>query len=505
MTLRPALACHLLGLAALRCASLLVPARQRAEWWREWRSELWHVRQVCTPERGVSWSAEREVAVFCAGAFEDARCLRLYAWSRRPPQARAMGSAAHCLLLLAGTTALSYGVALLLPGLSALIHTPRYRDVGALMLIQDARRSDDSAPTISAAQFRTWQRRRQELFDGFAFYHLAEWPASSAHRKPPMDQIAYATSNLFDLLGLSIRFAPESADAHDPRPKLILSDEVWKSDFDRDPHIAGRVVRLGTRDVMVAGVAPEGAWRLPGRAGAWVLLNPDAPESLNGLGYLVAHLKSPAANAQWGDSWPMAAPTPDGPLADFFCSSLKQRMQRPWNIFLFAVMLACLALPATTSLPLGEYRVSSHRLSWTKRFRRWSFLGCKIALLWPIVYFVSLDLAHLRSTIDPTASEYIQLVTAFSLCLFGLRWTLRDQRQRCPVCLEKLAHPARVGQPSRSFLDWNGTELICVVGHGLLHVPEMPTSWFSTQRWLYLDPSWEVLFANPKLASSGYL
>ncbi len=50
-----------------------------------------------------------------------------------------------------------------------------------------------------------------------------------------------------------------------------------------------------------------------------------------------------------------------------------------------------------------------------------------------------------------------------------------------PSASESSPHPARVGQPSRSFLAWNGTELICVDGHGLLHVPEMPTSWFSTQ------------------------
>jgi len=174
------------------------------------------------------------------------------------------------------------------------------------------------------------------------------------------------------------------------------------------------------------------------------------------------------------------------------------------NVFLFAVLLACLALPATTSLPLGEYRVSSRKLSWSTRLRRWGFLCSKIALLLPIVYFVSLDLAHLSTTIDPTSSEFIQLVSSFSICLFGLRWTLRDQRQRCPVCLGKLTHPARVGQPSRSFLAWNGTELICIGGHGLLHVPEMPTSLFSEQRWLYLDPSWQSLFPESGLASSGY-
>ena len=45
-----------------------------------------------------------------------------------------------------------------------------------------------------------------------------------------------------------------------------------------------------------------------------------------------------------------------------------------------------------------------------------------------------------------------------------------------------------------AILAWHGTELICAGGHGLLHVPELPTSWFATQRWLYLDTSWNSLF-----------
>jgi hypothetical protein len=60
-----------------------------------------------------------------------------------------------------------------------------------------------------------------------------------------------------------------------------------------------------------------------------------------------------------------------------------------------------------------------------------------------------------------------------------------------------VAHPARVGQYSRTFLAWSGTEMMCAGGHTLLHVPSLPTSWFSTQRWMFLDPSWKFLFADP--------
>jgi hypothetical protein len=367
------------------------------------------------------------------------------------------------------------------------------------MLIRDGHSTSDSVPTISADQYRLWKRRRQDIFDGFAFYQLLQSPMGHAHTTR---EIAVASSNLFDLLGVPVH--QSTGKTRGEMPQLILSDELWRTEFSGDPDVVGRVVRVGQQSGVVAGVVPAGSWRLPGKVDAWLLLKSDTDIISGRKGYVVGHLKLSSAHTQWGESWHMSAPTPDGPLDDFFCASLTERSRGSGDIFLFAIILACLALPATTSLPLGEYRVSSRKMAWSKRLRRWCFLGCKLALLLPIVYFVSIDLAHLRPGIDPFTSEYIQLVSSFSICLFGLRWSLRDQRQRCPVCLRKLTHPARVGQPSRTFLAWNGMELMCAGGHGLLHVPEMPTSWFSTQRWLYLDPSWEVLFAEPVLASTGY-
>jgi hypothetical protein len=121
------------------------------------------------------------------------------------------------------------------------------------------------------------------------------------------------------------------------------------------------------------------------------------------------------------------------------------------------------------------------------------FLTVKFGLLVPTLCFGALDLAY-AFPIAPTSSQYIQLSVSFLFGLFAFRWILRDQRRRCPVCLSTLTNPARVGEPSRNFLGWNGTELICAGGHGLLHVPELPTSWFGTQRWLYLDSSWSSVF-----------
>ena len=491
------------NLGLLRLASLLVPSEHRGEWWREWRSELWHVRQACTPQSALAWKGEREVAAFCLGAFQDAFCLRREVGQKKAPLATTKGSAAQCMLFLVAVVAVSYGVALLRPGVRAVLLSSRYRVPHNLIMIQNARYSQDSVPTISAEQVRVWRGRKQQIFDGFAFYQVVQKSVSTASNAQAALKIARSSSNLFGLLALPVRFPSTSGEAHDDLPKLILSDAVWKREFGEDPYVAGRVVQVGLRKAVVGGVAPAGSWRLPGKVDAW-LLEPDVDAVSDGAGFVLAHLTPWAAQERWSERWRLTAPTPDGTPDDFLCVSLAQRTREPWDLFLFAVILAFLALPATTSLPLGEYRLSSRKLSWSTRLRRWSFLAGKIALLLPIVYVVSLDLAYMRTTLDTLSSEYIQLVSSFSICLFGLRWTLRDQRQRCPVCLGKLTHPARVGQPSRNFLAWNGTELICVGGHGLLHVPEIPTSWFSTQRWMYLDPSWEILFPESGLVSTGY-
>jgi hypothetical protein len=406
------------------------------------------------------------------------------------------------MFLLIGLIATTYGVALLLPGVSLIRHSPHYRDLRHLMLIQDMSYPGDSTPTISSEQYLFWKHRNQDTFDDFAFYRVTR-EYLSVSGKTQAAGIAVASSNLFDLLGLEMRLSAPLPQAPPDLPRLVLSDSTWKSAFAADPHIAGRTVQLGSHTAVVAGVAPQGAWQLPGNVDGWLLV-PDGQIASGAEGFVVAHLKPTPEHRQWAETWRLYARNPDGDIGAFTCSSLIDRDHGPIYYFMFSVFLACLALPATTSLPLGEYRVTSQKLSWSTRLRRWAFLASKLALLLPIVYLASLDLAHLRAGLAPLSATNIQVVSSFLICLFGLRWVLRDQRQRCPVCLKRLTHPARVGQPSRNFLAWNGTELMCVAGHGLLHIPEMRTSWFDNQRWLYLDPSWDVLFADPAAASATY-
>ena len=161
----------------------------------------------------------------------------------------------------------------------------------------------------------------------------------------------------------------------------------------------------------------------------------------------------------------------------------------PFRAILLIVGLAGLILFATTSLKLGDYTANRHAPSLRTRMRRWLFLAAKIALIL-IGFYVGLLLVAAIGRQMPLAAVLFDVLLFGSVLAF--RWALRDQRRRCPVCLRLLTNPVRVGQRASWFLEWNCTELICPRGHGMLYIPENPTSWFGGQRWLYLDASWRL-------------
>jgi len=148
---------------------------------------------------------------------------------------------------------------------------------------------------------------------------------------------------------------------------------------------------------------------------------------------------------------------------------------------LLVAVLAFLIVSALTPTSHGEYPQSG-------RIRRGAFLTLQFVLLVPLVFWGTFDLAKLLSAsgLQPHAS-LIGYAVAF-------RWALNDQRRRCPVCLRRLSGSASIGHFAHNFLEWYGTELFCLKGHGLLHVPEIATT-YSTRRWLDLDRSWSTHFS----------
>jgi hypothetical protein len=147
------------------------------------------------------------------------------------------------------------------------------------------------------------------------------------------------------------------------------------------------------------------------------------------------------------------------------------------------LMTAVMSLPMLLGIiPLRLGKYPADRFGW-----RWAFFAAKIALVLPLVFFAALSLWPIIRSMS-IQCMVIGYVIAF-------RWAVIDQRRRCPECLRLLQHPAPIGQASQTFLEWYGTEFVCPNGHGLLHVPEIPTVSFRTQSWMHLDRSWSGLFS----------
>jgi hypothetical protein len=480
---------------ALHTAALLVPSNKRQEWCCEWLSELWHVRRsLARIDETFSLESQGQITRFCLGAFCDALCVRRQPIQSTGGRTHMHGSAAQTLLWLSVTLLICLFIASFLPGVRAENEAAQFQISPSVLLIAEA--TDDSAnPSISAGLYLNWKSTHQRYFQDLAFYHVTRETAQSGSERLSWN-VARSSTNLFALLGLPLMHA--SGDDSD-LPSVILSHEAWVRYFAGNPNVAGRILRIGRANMRIAGIAPAGAWRLPGSPDVW-LLEPDAQIAsevpARTPGYLFAQLSPGGQDASVRSGMGISARNLEDLLIDLSGTSLTVPVEGPWNLFAFALFLALLALPAVSSVSLGETHLTPHRVSFREMLRRFLFLTAEFGLMAGIGLFASFDIAYCYTSSYSGAGECFQLIACFAICLTGFRWTLADQRKRCPVCLRRVTNPASVGLASRTFLGWNGTEMICMGGHTLLHVPAQPTSWFGDQRWIYLDSSWQFLFAD---------
>jgi hypothetical protein len=160
----------------------------------------------------------------------------------------------------------------------------------------------------------------------------------------------------------------------------------------------------------------------------------------------------------------------------------------PFERSVGAAVLVVFVSFATTSRPYVEEGPAGR--GWYG-LKRQIFFAAKAGLVLLLAFLLSADFWRPIHPAFPNWADAMQLLMFVPLALIGLRWAFADQEQRCKQCLRSLAGPARVGRPSHNLLEWNGTELACKQGHGLLSVPEMETSWCDSSRWVEMGPVWE--------------
>jgi hypothetical protein len=486
----------------VHAASLLVPGSDRPCWTREWTAELHHLCHA--PDDEIADTPHAAPLAFSLGAFHDAFWIRYDRLrSTGLPKLRS-GSAARCGLLLAATACVALLITLALPGArNALLRLP-YRNSGDLVMISSRGYAGAQSPSIALADYEEWTTDTATLFTQIAFYRPINKGVRLGRHAVAHLSLAQGSDNLLPLLDLRTPAVLTNANGADSR--LILTRSAWRTIYHSDPDLVGSTADIDGRSVLIAAILPDSDWRLPGKVDALLLEDPQILAALpqKTRGFVVARIRNSAFPPPRG-GWRKMVETHSMVTRSFDCICLSHLIGQPSYVFLFALLLASLALPATTALPLGDYPHRRDHLPVFINAQRWLFLLAKFALVIVIVDLCSTDLAYGLYPSDPIAALYIQIATAFPVLLFGFRWILQDQRKRCPECLRLLSNPARVGQASCNFLSWNGTELFCARGHGFMHIPELPTSWFSTQRWLCLDSSWRSLFPEGCSPSPGII
>ncbi len=477
----------------LLCACLLVPIEHRKRWVEQWHSELSHVQSCFFPGRSF-WESPLG---FCLGAFPDAIWMMANAERRSLPFRSLIRSSLGCIAVLVTFASIATILAFFNPRVREEIMAPGYRGPQDVALLSVGHSENDSQWVISANQFECWAHQSPLLSASAGFYEPTVSHFKVGEQYSDM-VIGRASEDLYRLLHFSGEFSAIKLARQRGEVPIFLNRAAQRR-FPTGSVVIGRTLEIGSRTAVVLGFAPDYADDLPGEVDAWVFEDARGMAVLASqhfsYGYMAAKLP-PYFNKQHSE--PLLAltnsdGTTDEVYANLLSSIARHHRREPLLNFIHSTILVCLVLPFLLSIfpcPPAELK----NLHLKDRARYSMFLVVKVILLFPLMYCGPLLISQADVFDSRDSAWALQGSLTFVFVIIGVYWCLRDQLRRCPRCLCSLAHPAHVGEPSRSFLSWSGLEFMCTDGHGLLHVPDFRTSWFSRNRWLVLDPSWRMLF-----------
>jgi hypothetical protein len=270
---------------------------------------------------------------------------------------------------------------------------------------------------------------------------------------------------------------------------------IWKSLFHGDPRAIGKHILIAGDSHIITAVLPSGFSFLTRKPSIYI-----TRPSKRGDRVMVVGRVRPGADLS----------KLDGELARiarqydyyFFLMDPKLRSTTLSGVVFSPVRLFSLAFAISLFPMLWFSRVRTrhirHALMPPNRSattHRVCFFAAKLALALALVFVVGLEWARPESSLLLTWTDEgsgLGIIWIYSLgamaALFG---SVADQRARCRVCLRLLAFPVRIGRPGSLLLDWGGTEFLCSEGHGVLHIPQLSTSWDEdADRWITLDDSW---------------
>ena len=436
----------------VRVASWILPAKRRLAWRREWESEIWHWCHFLVESNRLTIRREQELIRHCWGAFPDALwhrfdravVLRLLDEVPRSPRFCLMSCLALSALLLFGRPT-AFFFDMIAPAASS--------DPGHLLAVSLSEDAYWLEPDVLRNSAARWPGQTQTIVSSAVYAWRPGMVKGPRGAEAVMS--ARVAAGLFPLLGVrpSMGRVFEDSDSSSCQNCVVLGDTLWRSQFHRDPQVIGRSIVLNGRTVTVIGVLPRD-FRFPLR---------------------------------------------DISIYSFFDAPHARLPRFEWPGVLLRVSPG--AEPRAAKRELEEVINRADSLPRGTRLRWYLFFALKTSLLLIAALLASFELSHLVVTRSSSANPYsLAGMAAIWFFLLGahltLTWSIRDQLGRCRVCLRGLGLRVNLASPGRILIDLTGDELVCDEGHGMLHIPVMESGSVDSERWTYLDESWQVLLGH---------
>ena len=132
-----------------------------------------------------------------------------------------------------------------------------YPEAERLLFVSGTSGSGERMP-ISLPDFRDW-RAQQHTFEDLAAYHVEDW-SLLLNGETEHYAGAFVPANYFRTLGLLPKLGRSFLDNEDQsgsRRLVIISEHLWREQFDSDPKVLGRTLVINAITYEVIGIAPD--------------------------------------------------------------------------------------------------------------------------------------------------------------------------------------------------------------------------------------------------------
>jgi macrolide transport system ATP-binding/permease protein len=269
---------------------VFVPRRLRADWRQEWEAELRRREEMLADWDKLNWKTKLDLLRRSLGAFRDALWLQPKRWEDDMVQdlrygARMLVKRPGFAFVAVATLALGIGVnTALFTVFDALMLKPLpLKDPYSLVNFSGVDQSGGRRRLFSYLDYLDYRDRNTTLTGLILWNKVA---VALGEAQAGRDDISegsghifgqIVSANYFTALGAEMAlgrgFLPEEDRTPGTRPVIVLSHHFWQRQFEGDPHIVGKTIRLQSRPFTVVGVtAREFIGTTPDTPAFWVPL-----------------------------------------------------------------------------------------------------------------------------------------------------------------------------------------------------------------------------------------